>query len=131
MSTACLLLCELKQALRYFQGLTSVANVIYSDTSRLEELIRERTTVLDNLEVAETYYIRSFQVSTSSPGSDEETSEGEERHSGPRISRPLPLGGRRRDRINQLGPGEHGGPTPTSYVAPSQYYKLRNVKVGT
>ncbi|CAE6431762.1 unnamed protein product [Rhizoctonia solani] len=98
------------------------------DTSRLEELIRERTTVLDNLEVAETYYIRSFQVSTSSPGSDEETSEGEERHSGPRISRPLPLGGRRRDRINQLGPGEHGGPTPTSYVAPSQYYKLRNVK---
>ncbi|CAE6437914.1 unnamed protein product [Rhizoctonia solani] len=98
------------------------------DTSRLEELIRERTTVLDNLEVAEAYYIRSFQLSASIPGSDEETSEGEERHSGPRISRPLPLGGRRRDRINQLGPGEHGGPTPTSYVAPSQYYKLRNVK---
>ncbi|CAE6524811.1 unnamed protein product [Rhizoctonia solani] len=97
------------------------------DTSRLEELIRERTTVLENLEVAETYYIRSFQLSTSSPGSDEETSESEGRHSGPRISRPLPLGGRRRDRINQLGPGEHGGPTPTSYVAPSQYYKLRNV----
>ncbi|CAE6487932.1 unnamed protein product [Rhizoctonia solani] len=97
------------------------------DTSRLEQLIHERTTVLENLEVAETYYIRSFQLSTSSPGSDEETSESEGRHSGPRISRPLPLGGRRRDRANQLGPGEHGGPTPTSYVAPSQYYKLRNV----
>ncbi|CAE7207304.1 unnamed protein product [Rhizoctonia solani] len=97
------------------------------DTSRLEELIRERAIVLENLEVAETYYIRSFQLSTSSPGSDDETSESEGRHSGPRISRPLPLGGRRRGRINQLGPGEHGGPTPTSYVAPSQYYKLRNV----
>ncbi|KAJ1310486.1 hypothetical protein OPQ81_007219 [Rhizoctonia solani] len=97
------------------------------DTSRLEELIRERATVLESLEVAETYYIRSFQLSISSHGSDEETSESEGRHSGPRISRPLPLGRRRRDRVNQLGPGEHGGPTPTSYVAPSQYYKLRNV----
>ncbi|CAE6471377.1 unnamed protein product [Rhizoctonia solani] len=97
------------------------------DTSRLEDLIRDRATALESLEVAEAYYIRSFQLSTSSPGSDEETSESEGRHSGPRISRPLPLGGRRRDHVNQLGPGEHGGPTPTSYVAPSQYYKLRNV----
>ncbi|CUA72197.1 Short transient receptor potential channel 7 [Rhizoctonia solani] len=97
------------------------------DTSRLQELIHERATVLESLEVAETYYIRSFQLSTSSPGSDDETSESEGRHSGPRISRPLPLGGRRRGRVEQLGPGEHGGPTPTSYVAPSQYYKLRSV----
>ncbi|QRV86749.1 short transient receptor potential channel 7 [Ceratobasidium sp. AG-Ba] len=94
------------------------------DTSRLEDLVKQRATVLDNLEVAETHYIRSFQLAPDED-SDDEAYEG--RRSGPRISRPRPLGGRRRDLQNQLGPGEHGGPTPTSYVAPSSYYKLRNL----
>ncbi|KAG8742653.1 hypothetical protein FRC10_001136 [Ceratobasidium sp. 414] len=95
------------------------------NTSALEDLVRQRAAVLDNLEIAETHYIRSFQLVTSSSESDDETLEGG--RSGPRISRPRPLGGRKRDRQTQLGPGEHGGPTPTSYVAPSSYYKLRNV----
>ncbi|KAG9092361.1 hypothetical protein FS749_015799, partial [Ceratobasidium sp. UAMH 11750] len=95
------------------------------NTSLLEDLVRQRAAALDNLEMAEAHYIRSFQLVTSSSESDEETLEGG--RSGPRISRPRPLGGRKRGRQNQLGPGEHGGPTPTSYVAPSSYYKLRNV----
>ncbi|KAG9123087.1 hypothetical protein FRC07_000242 [Ceratobasidium sp. 392] len=96
------------------------------DTSRLKDLVRQRAIVLDNLEIAETHYIRSFQLVSSESGSEDEGPEG--RRSGPRISRPRPLSAaRKRDRRDQLGPGEHGGPTPTSYVAPSSYYKLRNV----
>lgn len=100
---------------------------MFSDTSRLKELIRERSTVLENLEVAETYYIQSFQLPTSVAGTEDDTLESEGRNSGPSISRPLPLGKKRR--VNQLGPGEHGGPTPTTYVAPPQYYKLKHVNV--
>lgn len=63
-----------------------------SDTQQLALLIEERDEILENLEIAETKYIGSFEVTTPEPS----VTEFEQKLSGsivrPHISLPLPLG---------------------------------------
>ncbi|KDQ63154.1 hypothetical protein JAAARDRAFT_147164 [Jaapia argillacea MUCL 33604] len=101
------------------------------DTQRLALLIEERDEILENLEVAETKYISSFRLSTPDPSvadllmKDEEVPE-------PRlqISRPRPLASASTRRKNRTRNPAYGSSslTPTSFVAPSQYYKLGNIR---
>ncbi|CCL98103.1 uncharacterized protein FIBRA_00097 [Fibroporia radiculosa] len=123
------------------------------DTTQLALLIDERDEVLENLEVAEAKYIQSFRLSTPDPSiADFQpplTAISEEPGSATRpvISRPLPLGSvpargersssgssnkhsqsrRKRRRGRNPAFGSSSLP-PTSYVMPSQYYKLRGVQ---
>ncbi|THH33123.1 hypothetical protein EUX98_g1076 [Antrodiella citrinella] len=100
------------------------------DTTRLALLIEERDEILENLEISETKYISSFKLSTPDPSLAEiipipRTVPGDP--SKPYISRPRPLAGstnRPRRRRNPAY-GSSSLPPPTSYVMPSQYYKLR------
>ncbi|EPQ60336.1 hypothetical protein GLOTRDRAFT_52392 [Gloeophyllum trabeum ATCC 11539] len=112
------------------QGLFSIG-----DTRNLAMLIEERDEILENLEIAETKYISSFRLSTPDPSiADLEPTKEEGPHDGkkPYISRPLPLGAgaRRNSRRNRARNPAYGSSslTPTSYVAPSQYYKLGNLR---
>ncbi|CAG7846308.1 SubName: Full=Uncharacterized protein {ECO:0000313/EMBL:CCA69647.1} [Serendipita indica DSM 11827] len=179
-------------------NVTSVFTV--GDTSRLAQLLDERDIILDNLEVAETRYISSFQAITPSPSPSLRstvplpTSKGEEtqesssdaqggflanltnrikprpdsvastssdpnRDLKARISRPRPLKGsysrsrkgytpmlagpiyppsisnnpttvrgRGRSRSGSTGTAVKSDKTPTTYLAPSQYYKLNGVR---
>ena len=103
------------------------------DTQRLALLIDERDEILENLEMAETRYIASFRLSTPDPSiADFQMQPIEENKNRPYISHPRALAGaanngrRRRRRQNPA----YGGSSlaPTSFVAPSQYYKLRDVR---
>ncbi|KAF8079018.1 hypothetical protein FPV67DRAFT_1467201 [Lyophyllum atratum] len=92
------------------------------DTQALAVLIDERDEILENLEIAETRYIGSFRPS---PPVDPDR---------PYISRPLPLRQNGTQRT-QRGRRRRANPAfaatslaPTSFVAPSQYYKLRTVQ---
>ncbi|EMD41861.1 hypothetical protein CERSUDRAFT_120777 [Gelatoporia subvermispora B] len=114
------------------QGLFSIG-----DTTQLALLIEERDEILENLEIAETKYINSFRLTTPDPSiADFEPSvplpqEDPDLTSKPPISRPKPLGGaatrRRRRRGRNPAFGSSSLP-PTSYVMPSQYYKIRSVE---
>ncbi|KIK96554.1 hypothetical protein PAXRUDRAFT_138207 [Paxillus rubicundulus Ve08.2h10] len=109
------------------------------DTHNIALLIAERDEVLHNLEVAETKYISSFKLATPEPSIAEleigaqppalltEKSEKPER---PYISRPRALvGSRHRQHPRRRNPAHaHSSFAPTSFVAPSQYYKLRSLK---
>ncbi|KAG2120632.1 uncharacterized protein F5147DRAFT_662683 [Suillus discolor] len=104
------------------------------DTHNLAFLIRERDEILENLEVAETRYISSFKISTPDPSiADLEilaASVSERTPSKPHIGRPRALvGSRNRPRHRRHNPAQANSSfAPTSFVAPSQYYKLRGLK---
>ncbi|KAF8899144.1 hypothetical protein BD779DRAFT_1487243 [Infundibulicybe gibba] len=101
------------------------------DTQQLAMLIDERDEILENLEIAETRYIASFRTTTPDPSiADYQPPPPSDR---PYISRPLPLApgarekrGRRRRAVNPAFAAS--SLAPTSFVAPSQYYKLRGVQ---
>ncbi|OCH87483.1 hypothetical protein OBBRIDRAFT_736098 [Obba rivulosa] len=107
------------------------------DTTQLALLIEERDEILENLEIAETRYISSFRLTTPDPSiadfdpplpiPQEDPDSPTKLH----ISRPKPLTGapdrRRRRRGRNPAYGSSSLP-PTSYVMPSQYYKIRNVE---
>ncbi|KAI0962461.1 hypothetical protein AcV7_001301 [Taiwanofungus camphoratus] len=104
------------------------------DTTQLALLIDERDEILENLEIAETKYIQSFRLSTPDPSiADYQPALPpiSEDPAKPEISRPRPLAGstnrRRRRRGRNPAFGSSSLP-PTSYVMPSQYYKLRGVQ---
>ncbi|KZS96094.1 hypothetical protein SISNIDRAFT_451774 [Sistotremastrum niveocremeum HHB9708] len=103
-----------------------------TDLGHLCDLITERDVILNHLEMAETRYIASFKLSTPDPSimdidqmalihaAPETPNEGR-----PFISRPRALGGSQRHRRRQP-PSRIAPAVPTSYVAPSSYYRLRN-----
>ncbi|KAH9950915.1 hypothetical protein B0H21DRAFT_776325 [Amylocystis lapponica] len=105
------------------------------DTTHLALLIDERDEILENLEIAETKYIHSFRLTTPDPSIADfqpplpPISEDPEVPPKPDISRPRPLVGstRRRRRGRNPAFGASSLP-PTSYVMPSQYYKIRGVQ---
>ncbi|KAF9245897.1 hypothetical protein BU15DRAFT_40651 [Melanogaster broomeanus] len=115
------------------QGLFSV-----SDTHNLALLIAERDDVVHNLEVAETKYISSFKLATPEPSianleiRPQQTlpTEKSEMPDRPHISRPRALiGSRPRQHPRRHNPAHgHSSLAPTSFVAPSQYYKLRGLR---
>ena len=92
-------------------------------------LIDERDEILENLEIAETKYISSFRVSTPEPSVlDFVAPPPPADPSRPYISRPLPLvPQRRRTRSRSHLNRAYGSSSlaPTSFVAPSSYYKLK------
>jgi len=107
------------------------------DTTQLALLIDDRDEILENLEIAEAKYIRSFRLSTPDPSIADfqphlsTIAEEPGASTRPVISRPRPLAGQgqnRRKRRRGRNPafGSSSLP-PTSYVMPSQYYKLRGV----
>ncbi|KAF8347052.1 hypothetical protein F5887DRAFT_1178097 [Amanita rubescens] len=101
------------------------------DTRRLAELIFERDGYLENLEIAESKYIKSFRITTPDPSVlDFELNVPPPNPDRPYISPPQPLGHRRRPRgrraINRALASS--SLAPISFVAPSQYYKLRNLQ---
>lgn len=95
-------------------------------------LIHERDEILENLEIAETKYISSFRLTTPDPSILDfvpNPSFVDPRR--PYISRPLPLAAqRRRTRSRRHLNHAYGSSSfaPTSFVAPSSYYKLRGVQ---
>ncbi|KAF4604854.1 hypothetical protein EYR40_003636 [Pleurotus pulmonarius] len=106
------------------------------DTQRLALLIDERDEILENLEIAETRYISSFRLSTPDPSiADFQAPPVPPKDDRPYISRPLPLGpahghGKRTRRGRRtLNPAFAASSlAPTSFVAPSQYYKLHGLR---
>ncbi|KAG8960047.1 hypothetical protein FRC03_007124 [Tulasnella sp. 419] len=96
------------------------------ETGRLAELIEERDHVLEDLEVAEARYIASFRLTSGVPGQEEVDLDDDERDRSMRIPRPKLLSGTHQRRNSRQVAGVDEG-TPTSYVAPSSYYKLREV----
>ncbi|KAJ7778491.1 hypothetical protein B0H16DRAFT_1683704 [Mycena metata] len=110
---------------------------IYSicDTQRLALLIDERDEILENLEIAETRYISSFRLTTPDPSVsnfDLLAQEQEQDSSRPYISHPQPLRNsstRRPRRKRSLNPAFAASSLapPSSFVAPSLYYKLNRV----
>ncbi|KZT74967.1 hypothetical protein DAEQUDRAFT_659370 [Daedalea quercina L-15889] len=105
------------------------------DTTQLAFLIDERDEILENLEIAEAKYIQSFRLSTPDPSIADfqphlsTIVEEPGASTRPVISRPRPLAGQnRRKRRRSRNPafGSSSLP-PTSYVMPSQYYRLRGV----
>ncbi|TFK56751.1 hypothetical protein OE88DRAFT_1650202 [Heliocybe sulcata] len=114
------------------QGVFSIG-----DTQNLAMLIEERDEILESLEIAETKYISSFRLSTPDPSMltlDPVKEEATQNSNKPYISRPLPLGAaaaqRRNSHKNRARNPAYASSslTPTSYVAPSGYYKLGNLR---
>jgi hypothetical protein len=101
-------------------------------THRLALLIHERDEILENLEIAETKYISSFRVTTPDPSIlDFVPTAPPVDPRRPYISRPLPLAAQRRRTRSQRHLNHAYGSSsfaPTSFVAPSSYYKLRGVQ---
>ncbi|KAG6919045.1 hypothetical protein DXG01_009755 [Tephrocybe rancida] len=102
------------------------------DTHSLALLIDERDEILENLEIAETRYIGSFRITTPDPSIMDFQPPAEIDTDRPYISRPLPLGQSGTRRTNR-GRRRRANPAyaasslaPTSFVAPSMYYKLRS-----
>jgi hypothetical protein len=102
------------------------------DTHHLALLIDDRDEILENLEIAETRYIASFRLSTPDPSiADFELPPIVENSDRPYISHPRALAGAtttRRRRRRQNPAYAASSLAPTSFVAPSQYYKLRGVQ---
>ncbi|EED80495.1 predicted protein, partial [Postia placenta Mad-698-R] len=107
------------------------------DTTDLALLIDERDEILENLEIAETKYIQSFRLSTPEPSIADfqpplaTISEEPGSPVKPAISRPRPLASASHQRRRRRGRNPAFGSSslpPTSYVMPSQYYKLRGVQ---
>ncbi|KNZ80609.1 hypothetical protein J132_04851 [Termitomyces sp. J132] len=106
-----------------------------SDTHSLALLIDERDEILENLEIAETRYIASFRVTTPDPSIADFQANLQMDTDRPYISRPLPLGQNttrraHRGRRGRVNPALAASSlAPTSFVAPSMYYKLRAVRI--
>ncbi|KAJ7777612.1 hypothetical protein DFH07DRAFT_731180 [Mycena maculata] len=101
------------------------------DTHRLALLIDERDEILENLEIAETRYISSFRLSTPDPSIADYEAPSPQDSTRPYISHPQPLGGssRKPRRQRSLNPAfASSSLAPTSFVAPSLYYKLHRVQ---
>ncbi|EEB89260.1 hypothetical protein MPER_12661, partial [Moniliophthora perniciosa FA553] len=90
-------------------------------------LIEQRDEILENLEIAETKYINSFRLSTPEPSiADFEPPEPKDGR--PYISRPMKYGHRRQGSKRSKNPAPASSSlAPTSFVAPSQYYKLQGI----
>ncbi len=103
-----------------------------SDTQRVALLIVERDEILESLEIAETQYISSFRVTTPDPSVlDFAPALPPTDPSRPYISRPLPLAPQRRQSRSRRHMNRAYGSSslaPTSFIAPSSYYKLRGVQ---
>ncbi|KAG6873836.1 hypothetical protein C0995_010448 [Termitomyces sp. Mi166 len=120
------------------QSLFSIGNDVHhlvSDTHLLALLIDERDEILENLEIAETRYIGSFRVTTPEPSVADFQPNLQMDTDRPYISHPLPLG-QNATRRAQRGRRRRANPAfatsslaPTSFVAPSMYYKLRAVRI--
>ncbi|KAJ7058112.1 hypothetical protein C8F01DRAFT_1149575 [Mycena amicta] len=106
---------------------------IYSicDTQRLALLIDERDEILENLEIAEARYISSFRITTPEPSVADFEATIPQDPDRPYISHPQPLRNpstRRPRRKRSLNPAfASSSLSPTSFVAPSVYYKLNRV----
>ncbi|KAG7099739.1 hypothetical protein E1B28_001554 [Marasmius oreades] len=102
-------------------------NGIFSvcDTQALAVLIEERDEILENLEIAETKYINSFKLSTPEPSLNDAEPFPPPDDSRPYISRPKKFG-HRRMRSKNPAPAA-SSLAPTSFVAPSHYYKIGGV----
>ncbi|KAF5352644.1 hypothetical protein D9756_005814 [Leucocoprinus leucothites] len=102
-----------------------------SDTQHIALLIDQRDEILENLEIAETRYISSFQITTPDPSIADYEPPPPPDPTRPYISRPLPLGvaAPRRTRRRRAFNRAYGTTSlaPTSFVAPSSFYKLRGV----
>ncbi|KAF9535881.1 hypothetical protein CPB83DRAFT_40825 [Crepidotus variabilis] len=110
------------------QSLFSIGN-----TQRIALLIDERDEILENLEIAETKYISSFRVTTPEPSVADfpPIPPPPADPTRPYISRPLPLLPQpRRQRSRSHLNRAYGASSlaPTSFVAPSSYYKLRGLR---
>ncbi|KAF7307698.1 MPN domain-containing protein [Mycena kentingensis (nom. inval.)] len=108
---------------------------IYSicDTQRLALLIDERDEILENLEMAETRYISSFRITTPDPSVADFEAEAviPTDPNRPYISHPQPLrqSTRRPRRKRSMNPAYASSSlSPTSFVAPSVYYKLNRIQ---
>ncbi|KAK0465471.1 uncharacterized protein EV420DRAFT_1637605 [Desarmillaria tabescens] len=94
-----------------------------SNTEQLADLILRREEILGNLEIAETQYITCFRLTTPDPSLADWVPPSAEDLTRPHISRPRPLlGSRRRNPAFAAS-----SLAPTSFVAPSTYYKIRGV----
>ncbi|KAI9511899.1 hypothetical protein F5148DRAFT_974431 [Russula earlei] len=99
-----------------------------TDTRRLALLIEERDVILEQLEIAETKYISSFRITTPEPSIADlnppptRDSEGIAYISRPRVLTGSSAVGRRRRGRNPADASS--SLAPTSYLAPSTYYKL-------
>ncbi|TFK41946.1 hypothetical protein BDQ12DRAFT_645286 [Crucibulum laeve] len=101
------------------------------DTHQLALLIDERDEILENLEAAETRYIASFRITTPDPSIADFEPPPPPDPSRPYISRPLPLGPQPRKTRGRRAMNRAFGTSslaPTSFVAPSSFYKLRGVR---
>ncbi|KAM6498584.1 hypothetical protein JOM56_006532 [Amanita muscaria] len=101
------------------------------DTQHLARLIDERDAILENLEIAESKYITSFRITTPDPSVlDLELPVPPPNPERPYISLPRPLGTQKRyprgRRVVNRALAS-SSLAPISFVAPSQYYKLRNI----
>lgn len=103
------------------------------DTHKIAMLIEERDQILENLEISEANYINSFRVTTPDPSIlDFVPPPPPADPNRPYISRPIPLAGqqqrksRTRRHVNRAFASS--SLAPTSFVAPSSYYKLRGVQ---
>ncbi|KAF7793418.1 hypothetical protein EIP86_004530 [Pleurotus ostreatoroseus] len=107
------------------------------DTTQLAMLIEERDEVLEKLETAEAKYISSFKLTTPEPSVMDFMPPGPRLSDipppvppKPEISRPRPLGAanhQRRRRGRNPAYGSSSLPPPSSFVMPSQYYKIRGI----
>ncbi|KAF5392490.1 hypothetical protein D9757_002324 [Collybiopsis confluens] len=100
------------------------------DTEAIALLIEERDEILENLEIAETRYINSFRLTTPDPSLADWEPKASEDPARPYISRPRPLGlsrERSRGRRSKNPAFAASSLAPTSFVAPSQYYRLKGV----
>ncbi|KAJ7938158.1 hypothetical protein B0H13DRAFT_2301727 [Mycena leptocephala] len=102
------------------------------DTQRLALLIDERDEILENLEIAETRYISSFRLTTPDPSIADFEPPSPKDSTRPYISHPQPLRNtstRKPRRKRSLNPAFAASSlAPTSFVAPSVYYKLHRVQ---
>lgn len=97
------------------------------DTQRLALLIEDRDVILEHLEIAETKYISSFRVTTPEPSiADFNPAPVSDTEGIAFISRPRVLGGSSagRKRRGRNPADASSSLSPTSYLAPSSYYKL-------
>jgi calcium permeable stress-gated cation channel len=86
-------------------------------------LIDERDAILENLEIAETRYINSFRLTTPEPSIADYQPPKQDSQK-PHISLPKKLSAQRR-----ANPAYGSSSlTPTSFVAPTQFYSLRGVR---
>ncbi|KAF8628209.1 hypothetical protein AX15_003997 [Amanita polypyramis BW_CC] len=101
------------------------------DTQHLAVLINERDLILENLETAESKYISSFRTTTPDPSVlDFELTVPPPNPNRPYISPPQPLGAHKRRPQGRRAVNRalaSSSLAPTSFVAPSQYYQLRNI----